>query len=235
MGRLLGALTIVALLGAAFAGLAWADETGASDGMREMIREEIEAYQKDQKHDFRVYWKNGLNMKSGDGNFTLKIGGRIQADFLFFDDYDKNLEEAVDGEWHSGFEFRRARLYMAGDDLQVRRLQGAVRLRRRRRRLQGRVDRASNRQDCLGCMFPDITVGHFKEYFSLEELTSSKYITFMERSLPVSTFAPSRNSGLGLFRDLYGERITVGLGVFGQLGRLRRSTTGPTATTSRAA
>ena len=45
-------------------------------------------------------------------------------------------------------------------------------------------------QDCLGCMFPDITVGHFKEYFSQEELTSSKYITFLERSLPVSTFAP---------------------------------------------
>ena len=42
--------------------------------------------------DFRVYWKNGLNMKSGDGNFAFKIGGRIQADFLFVDDYDQAME-----------------------------------------------------------------------------------------------------------------------------------------------
>ena len=96
MGRILSAWMVVALLGSAFAGFAWADEAAASDDMRAMIREEIKAYQKEQKDDFRVYWKNGLNMKSGDGNFTLKVGGRIMADFTFFDDYDKNLETAIE-------------------------------------------------------------------------------------------------------------------------------------------
>ena len=214
MGRLLSALTVVALMGSAFAGIAWADGEAASDGMRDMIREEIEAYHKDQKSDFRVYWKNGLNMKSGDGNFKLKIGGRIQADFHFFDDYDKNLEEAVDGEWHSGFEFRRARLYMAGTIYKY------VSFKAQYDFAGGDVDFndvwiALDGQDCLGCMFPRITVGHFKEYFSLEELTSSKYVTFMERSLPVTTFAPSRNSGVGFFRSFRGDTITLGAGVFG--------------------
>ncbi len=37
-----------------------------------------------------------------------------------------------------------------------------------------------------------LKVGHFKEAFGLEELTSSKYITFIERSLPTEAFAPSR-------------------------------------------
>jgi len=214
MGRILSALLIVALMGSAFAGIAWAEEVAASDGMRDMIREEIKAYHEDQKTDFRVYWKNGLNMKSGDGNFTLKIGGRIMADFVFFDDYDENLETAVDGEWHSGFEFRRARLYMSGTIYKY------VAFKAQFDFATGDADFKDmwvglRGQDCLGCMFPDITVGHFKEYFSLEELTSSKYITFMERALPVTTFAPSRNSGLGLFRDFYGSRATLGLGVFG--------------------
>ncbi len=214
MGRLLSALLVVALMGSAFVGLAWAEEVGTSDGMRDLVREEIQAYHKDKKSDLQVYWKNGLQMKSGDGNFKLKIGGRIQADFVFFDDYDKNLETATGGEWHSGFEFRRARLYMAGTiykyvafKAQYDFAGGDVRFKD--------VWIGLNTQDCLGCMFPDIRVGHFKEFFSLEELTSSKYVTFMERSLPVSTFAPARNSGLSLFRNFYGDRATLGLGVYG--------------------
>lgn len=41
-----------------------------------------------------------------------------------------------------------------------------------------------------------VRVGHFKEPFSLEELTSSRFITFMNRSLPHSAFVPSRNFGV---------------------------------------
>ncbi len=39
-------------------------------------------------------------------------------------------------------------------------------------------------------------IGQFKSYFSLEELTSNRFITFMERGLP-NVFAPSRRVGLG--------------------------------------
>ena len=55
--------------------------------------------------------------------------------------------------------------------------------------------------------------GHYKESFSLEELTSSNYITFMERSLP-NAFAPARNWGVSTFDYFEGEWGTWALGAF---------------------
>jgi phosphate-selective porin OprO/OprP len=44
-------------------------------------------------------------------------------------------------------------------------------------------------------LLQNVRIGHFKEPFSLEELTSSRFITFMERSY-LNTFAPARNMGI---------------------------------------
>jgi phosphate-selective porin OprO/OprP len=40
-----------------------------------------------------------------------------------------------------------------------------------------------------------LTAGHFKEPFSLEELNSNRFMSFMERAAATSAFAPSRNNG----------------------------------------
>ncbi len=42
-------------------------------------------------------------------------------------------------------------------------------------------------------------LGHFKEVAGLEQMTSSRFVTFMERSVPTNNFTPGRNLGIMLF------------------------------------
>jgi phosphate-selective porin OprO/OprP len=58
-----------------------------------------------------------------------------------------------------------------------------------------------------------VRIGHFKEPFLLNELTSSKYIAFLERA-SVEAFAPSRNSGGMLLGELAGGRVGWQAGAF---------------------
>ncbi|MHC4474643.1 MAG: OprO/OprP family phosphate-selective porin [Planctomycetota bacterium] len=156
--------------------------------------------------DFRVYWKEGLRLDSGDGNFKLKIGGRIMHDWTWVGE-DRDIKSDV-GEQEDGTEFRRVRLYTSGlvyDNVEFK--------------LQ--FDFAGSDADLkdayLGLTdFPlgGLRAGHFKEPFGLEELTSSKYITFLERALPIEAFSPSRNAGVMLFDTAYDERATWAVGLF---------------------
>jgi len=155
--------------------------------------------------DFRVYWKEGLNLATLDENFKLKIGGRLQTDW-FWSSEDDAIKLDV-GEQEDGVEVRRARLYFSGliyDNLEYK--------------LQ--LDFAGGDADLkdayLGLTdFPlgKLRMGHFKEPFSLDELTSSKYITFLERALP-NIFAPGRNMGFMLHNTSPEDRMTTAIGVF---------------------
>ena len=62
-----------------------------------------------------------------------------------------------------------------------------------------------------------IKIGHFKEPFSLEAMTSSKFITFMELSLP-GCFAPIRNNGIQVSTDRMDKRLTIAAWIFGDAG-----------------
>jgi phosphate-selective porin OprO/OprP len=60
-----------------------------------------------------------------------------------------------------------------------------------------------------------LRAGHFKEPIGLEELTSSRFDTFMEQSYATATFAPSRNYGVMIFNHLDAcEDATWFLGTF---------------------
>ena len=61
-----------------------------------------------------------------------------------------------------------------------------------------------------------LKVGHFKEPFSLERLTSSVDTTFLERALP-NALTPGRN--LGLAYSHWGNHWRLTAGIFGQLER----------------
>lgn len=171
--------------------------------------------------DFRVFWKEGLNFTTQDGSFKLKVGGRLMNDWLWISE-DRDIKANV-GEQEDGVEFRRARLDFSGliyDNVEYR------------LELDFAGGDADFKDAYLGLTdFPvgNLRMGHFKEPFSLEELTSSRHITFLERALP-NVFVPSRNTGVmlrgtalaaadprmtwavGVFRDTddYGENIDDG-------------------------
>jgi len=147
-----------------------------------------------------VKTKGGLSVASDDGQFSFKFGGRLMLDAAYFDDDHTNMGD--------GTEMRRARFFAAG-------------------KLFGDWEYKAQYDFADGTDIKDayiaytalpsskIIVGNFKQPFSLEELTSSKYITFMERALP-NIFAPSRRVGLGwkmnteqatFFASAYGQDV----------------------------
>lgn len=159
----------------------------------------------------RAYWKEGIRLDSADGAFRLRLGGRIMNDWGFFIP-DEAIEKAF-GPQRDGTEFRRARLYVSGT------LYDRVEFKAQYDFAGGQ---AAFKDVYLGLInlpvIGHVRIGHFKEPFSLEELTSSKYITFMERSLS-TVFAPSRNTGLMFHNHALDERLTWAIGVFREADR----------------
>ncbi|NIR29246.1 MAG: porin [Gammaproteobacteria bacterium] len=147
-----------------------------------------------------------LQIQTADGEFKFRVGGRLQMDAAWYDDDG-------DTELGNGTEIRRARLRMEGTVF-------------RHWDFRNQFDFAPGDsvtvQDAYirytGFEQGRVTLGHFKEHFGLENLTSDNYITFMERGLP-DVFTPGRNLGVavdttGAFRDS-GEWTAAG-GFFGE-------------------
>ncbi len=64
-------------------------------------------------------------------------------------------------------------------------------------------------------MIGNVRVGHFKECFGLEQLTSDNYTTFMERSVDdEGAFVPGRNDGIMAFNWTENQRATWAIGAF---------------------
>jgi phosphate-selective porin OprO/OprP len=166
-------------------------------------------------NDFRVYWKEGLRFDTEDGRFKLKIGGRIQNDWVWYDQPDElewiwNPITQTGGfvDTEDGTEFRRARLYIEGD------IYSDIKFKMQYDFAGGDADFKDVYMQLKNVPYVgNIKVGHFKEPFSMDELTSSKHITFMERALP-NAFAPGRNTGIQLNDSLLDERMTWAIGIF---------------------
>jgi len=163
--------------------------------------------------DIRFFWKDGLRWETANGRVNGRIGGRIQADYASIGN-SRVIENTRTGSgskigaFEDGVEFRTVRMFMSGeiDD---------------RIGWKAQVDFAGGSAvfkdvylsfaDVAGSG-ADLQVGQFKEPFSLEELTSSNYITNMERSL-ANAFAPGRSTGFQLSGQAE-ETFTWAAGVF---------------------
>ena len=146
----------------------------------------------------RVKHGTGLSITTEDKQFSAHLGGRMMVDTAFYSE-DKS-------RMGNGTEMRRARLFLKGTLLKDW-------------AYKNQFDFAGNKiavKDAYlkyeGFKPATFTVGNFKEPFSLEDQTSSKYITFMERGLP-NVFAPGRHLGIGA--ATHGNNWTVAGGVYG--------------------
>lgn len=163
------------------------------------------------KTELQASWDKGLRFKSEDSSFSLKLGGRIQNDWAWFKQSDEHL--AAYGNWQDGTEFRRIRLYVSGTVYS-----NII--------FKAQYDfagaNAAGKEVSVKDMFigykgipvlGTFLVGHQKEPFGLEVLTSSKYVTFMERS-PITILDSERNMGMAFQNAFADKRVTAALGVF---------------------
>lgn len=204
------ACALVAALGlSVFAGTAVADDELRAQ-VAEMVKEEM-----GKKSGLRAYWSSGLRLDTADKKVKLKLGGRIMIDANWFDDEDFNDLGIPGSLQEDGVEFRRVRLYNSGlinnnveYKLQVDFSGGDVTFR-------DVYIGVTHLEDCLGCLMPNIRVGHQLQPLGLEPNTSSKYITFMERSAIANAFGHAgRRTGIKIHDSLRGDQLTYALSYF---------------------
>jgi phosphate-selective porin OprO/OprP len=175
-----------------------------------------------------------LTVKLAD-DVTMKFFGRLFVDWGWFTGDEPTYNTDTSGttpELEDGTEFRTARLgvegllydktgYKAEFDFAP----GTV----------AAKDVYFTLKDVLGSSLGgEFRVGHFKEPFGLEQLTSSRFISFMERSL-AAAFSPDRNSGFqvgdyndaktmtwaaGMFRTTNDQAKAVGDGEYSYTARV---------------
>ena len=160
-----------------------------------------------------VFWKEGLRLETADGNFKLKIRGRLMIDMWSIDADDELKAIAGDPDLGQDRIFvRRARLGASGT------IYGNTEYKFEfdfaKVNLVAFQDAYIGLKEVLAGDW--LRVGHVKAPSGLETLTSSRYITFMERAIAVQAFALERFLGVswkGSYGDLEGQkRFTVSLG-----------------------
>ncbi len=164
---------------------------------------------------------------SAAGKMSVKAGGRFYVDDVFFGQSAGSM--AILGDAQDTLFFRTARLFLEGEGFGVISYKVEFDFAGLKNYTTGPGDPGDHTHGVAGVgvtAFKDVYlavhdlpwlgtvyVGHFKEPMSLEELTSSRFITFMERSL-LNVFAPTRNIGIMAMQVTASENATFAIGVF---------------------
>jgi len=161
----------------------------------------------------KVTTEGKLEIAKPNGDFSWRLGGRLHYDNAWYDN-DKGIDAAGDTRstsLASGSEIRRARMDVTANVWRVWQFKlqydftdsGAAGFRD-----------AYVRYLFKGAHPGQITVGNFKEPYSLEELNSSNDDMFLEQSL-TEIFYPSRR--VGISGNFWGNDLwTVHAGIFGE-------------------
>ncbi len=147
--------------------------------------------------DLNVVWKGAPELSSADGKYKMKMRGRIFTDWGSISDNSGKVADTT--------EFRAARLGIEGiimKDIKYR----------------FEVDFAGGNSNVKDAYMEwslkpiSIAVGQYKVPVSLEEQTSSRYITFIERSGITDAFGFGRN--IGIAANFIQKDFTIKAGIF---------------------
>lgn len=137
---------------------------------------------------------------------TVRVGGFFQTDWGWFHQDAANI--ATVGDVQDGAGFRRARLSAGGDAWEnvgyFIEFDFAF---------PGRPNFMDVNLDFRDTQLGTVRVGHWRQPFGMDGLTSVKELTFLERALPFA-FLPFRQIGLGLFDHSADETMTWALSAF---------------------
>ncbi len=157
--------------------------------------------------EIKIKWKGAPEISSADGKWKMKLRGRLFMDYANVSG-DKTLGSTH--QYVKATEFRTARLGIEGQIL------GNT-------KYKFEIDFSGNEVEIKDAYFQqkgifgspvDVTVGQFKTPNSLEEQTSSRYITFMERAAFTDAFGLARQTGIGVSTS--GDNWTFKAGAFGE-------------------
>jgi phosphate-selective porin OprO/OprP len=150
---------------------------------------------------FKVFWKDGVRMQTLDKEIEIRFGGRIQFD-MNFTHADEELRTAFADPFDDRFFFRRARIFIWGTLYKYF-------------RFKAEYDFVGGDAPTFTDVYIEmtkipyvgtITAGKFKGPFGLEELTSSLFITFQERSL-TQAFVLGRELGFRFGNAVLNKRM----------------------------
>jgi phosphate-selective porin OprO/OprP len=143
----------------------------------------------------------GLHFESADGNFTAEVDGRMQVDSQYNITNDVMPPGPTDRpfELNSGVNLRRARLGVEGTMFKRWGYKFEYDFSRGNGSVTAGITDAFIRYNFDNPL--SVKVGSFKEPFSLEEATSNRFLTFIERHMSPNTFLDNPNvykTGIGV-------------------------------------
>jgi phosphate-selective porin OprO/OprP len=172
---------------------------GEYNSIKALVNAEERARDEESEPELKVDTKGGIEVTTYNGEFSFELGGRLMIDSAYYNGSDNELGD--------GTALRRARIEAEGKMFADWGYDFSI-------------DFANKDADIKNAYLSyeglhpvKLQFGQFKEPFSLEEMTSSRYITFMERALP-NEFAPGRHIGVGA--KTYSSNWTLAGGIFGE-------------------
>jgi hypothetical protein len=166
----------------------------------------------------------GFVWKSEDGDYSLRIGGRLQFHWIL-DNYD--IHRPVRPEHNAEFGIPRAYLFISGHAFKELKYL-----------LTYRIDNGvfddwkvtwtpSRKKGEARVQLPfDITLGHFKPVFSREFLTSSGGLSMVNRNLADAEFRLGRDYGVNVTTKLAKNKLKFDLGFFNGMADSSSDNTG---------